>query len=510
MKKDLIIDLPADFLQRLNIQKLIDLFGQKGWIYSLMVVGSFFIGLSVIISTHYADNMKLLIGIVGGLAFIILTMKWPELSILSLVALMSGFISLTWLPLLRLGPISLNISDIILIILLGLVFVRVTALRGYQLFNSPLILPLILFLITVIISAGNALLLQGVGFNTVFRTVRNLSLWLIFFPTLELIRDEKSLKRTLLGLLIFTIILLVGVIFPNKFQPFLPIEERAAGTGATLYSGFNRVYFAGDMILYTMIPVVVASIALIKKGNPVWKIVLLGLLFFWAFKTLFRQYWLTLFIVCALIFLIVSSRERIRLIKRLLPVALAGFIIFYGVITIQPSRINQFVYIFSDRVSSLLQNPFKRESSLHWRIIETNYALRQINKYPLLGIGLANKYRPPMEAEAGTMYDVWTNRYMENGYLYIATFMGIISLVFFLWLCIAFLIRVIRNFQKIEDEYLKSVFLGFGFAFLGMMACNVTTPVFVFGTRLVFFPFLMAVNEVIIRTSVQNKPNKIG
>ncbi|HSR29570.1 MAG TPA: hypothetical protein VLY63_03325, partial [Anaerolineae bacterium] len=76
----------------------------------LVVLVSLGVGLAVIISTHYVDNIKLLIGLFGGLAFVLLTMRWPEFGILCLVGFLSGLIRLSWLPLLRLGPVSLHIS----------------------------------------------------------------------------------------------------------------------------------------------------------------------------------------------------------------------------------------------------------------------------------------------------------------------------------------------------------------------------------------------------------------
>ena len=36
-----------------------------------------------------------------------------------------------------------------------------------------------------------------------------------------------------------------------------------------------------------MIPVTVASLAMIKKGNQLWRIGLLGLLLYWVFQDLF-------------------------------------------------------------------------------------------------------------------------------------------------------------------------------------------------------------------------------
>jgi O-antigen ligase len=99
----------------------------------------------------------------------------------------------------------------------------------------------------------------------------------------------------------------------------------------------------------------------------------------------------------------------------------------------------------------------------------------------------------------GTWYSDWTSKYIENGYLYIAVMMGLVGLLPFLWLCAAYLLRVVRHQHEIRDDGLRAIYLGLGAAFLGMAVCNVVIPAFVIGTRLVFFPLAMAISEVILR-----------
>jgi hypothetical protein len=501
-------DAPDELHQISRWPIMIGSYNYKQIQLGLVILSSIGVGLAVIVSTYYVNNVKLLIGLVGGLVFILLTMRWPEFGILCLLALMSGLVSLTWLPLLHLGPISLNISDVMLLMLLALVFLRATTQPGFTLFGSPLMQPLFLFIGSFLIAAVNAILIFGVNANIVLRTIRVLSLWIVFFPTLQLVRDEKALRRLLIGLLIFTGILLIGVLFPNRLEPLLPVEERMAGTGSETYSDFTRLYFAGDMILYAMIPVTVASLAIIKRGNQLWRIGLLGFLLFWVFRTFFRQYWLTLLATCIILLGFLSSRERLRLLKRMAPAIAVGILLVIVLIVTQPAWVERIVYVITDRVGSLLKDPLKREGSLQWRAIETHYALIKISQNPILGIGLANSYRPPMVSEADTMYSGWASKYVENGYLYIAVMMGLVGLLPFLWLCASYLLRVLRYHHEIRDDDLRTVYLGFGAAFLGMVACNLATPTFVIGSRLVFFPVAMAVSEVILRLEREKRTHQ--
>jgi hypothetical protein len=313
----------------------------------------------------------------------------------------------------------------------------------------------------------------------------------------------------LIGLLVLTGVLLIGVLFPNRLSPFLYIEEIDLSTGGRVYSGFTRLYYAGDMILYAMIPVTVASLAMIKKGNQLWRTGLLGLLLFWAFRTGYRQYWLTLLVTCVVLLGFLSNGERLRLLKRLIPAMIAGLLLLGTLIVVQPSRVERIGYVLADRLGSLMHDPLKNENSLKWRVIETHYALLQINRHPLLGVGLANQYRPPMISEEGvTLYNDWTSRFIENGYLWIALMMGLVGLLPFLWLCAAYLLRVFRHQHEIRDDGLRAIYLGFGAAFLGMTACNLATPFFVVGTRLVFFPLALAISEGILRLARENEASQ--
>jgi O-antigen ligase len=468
----------------------------RGMRLVLFVLSSLGVGFAVIISTYYVDNVKLLLGVVGGLAFVLLTIRWPEFGILSLVALLSGLIPIGSLPALHFGPISLQISDVMFFVILGLLFLRATTQRGFVFSGSPMMLPLLLFIGAFLLSAVNAILTYGVNLNFVLRTVRVLSLWIIFIPTMQLVRGEQALRRLLFGLMILTGVLLVGVLLENRLSPLLYMDVVAPGT----VSGATRIYYNGDMVLYAMIPVTVASLAMTKKGNQLWRIGLLGLLLYWVARTFFRQYWLTLFVICVFLLVFLSNQERQRLLKRLAPAAIACLLILIVVVAMQPNLVERIVQPLADRVASLGRNPLN-EGSLQWRLIENRYAFQQIIHHPVLGIGLANAYRPPLEMEIGGTSYGWTFDYMENGYLYIATFMGLVGLLPFLWLCAAYLFRVLHHQHEIQDDGLRAIYLGFGVAFLGMMACNIATPTFVVGTRLVFFPLSMGISELILKVA---------
>ena len=282
----------------------------------LVVLMSVGVGLAVIVSTYYVDNVKLLVGLVGGLAFIFLTMRWPEFGILCYVSLLSGLVSLTSLPLLHLGSVSLHISDAMLLFLMSLVFLRVTTQPGFVLYGSPLMLPLLLFIGAFLFSAVNAIFLQGVNTNVVLRTVRVLVLWIAFIPTLQLVRDERALRRLLIGLLMLTGILLIGVLFPNRLATFLGRrgdrgEDRSAGV-----FGFYAHILRGRYGTVLHDPGHCGITRHDQEGKPAlanWPAGPLALL---GFQDFLPPILVDALCHCVLLLGFLSSRERMRLLKR--------------------------------------------------------------------------------------------------------------------------------------------------------------------------------------------------
>ena len=110
-----------------------------------------------------------------------------------------------------------------------------------------------------------------------------------------------------------------------------------------------------------------------------------------------------------------------------------------------------------------------------------------------------------MAGEADNMYSGWAYKYIENGYLYIAVMMGMIGLLPFLWLCLTYIFRVFQTRSEIRNDGLRAVYLGLGASCLGMLACNLASPTFVIGTRLIFFPVSMAISEIILRIEREKK-----
>jgi hypothetical protein len=480
----------------------------------LVATAGLMTALGIVVGTYFMEKPHLLVGLLGGVAFIFMTLRMPELGILTLVAITGGLVNTDWLPRLDFGPLTLHIPDILLAVLLGLVILRSMKLPNHALVRSRLDIPLILFLGAVFISEVNSVIFQDVGLNAAFRVMRKLAYWMVFWIVVQLIRDEKSLRRLLSGLWIFTIILSLRVLLADYLplhQAILPVTIVTLETAGQTFSGVERFYFPGERILFLMIPISCSVIAMTQSKNINWRVSVLALAVFWLFRSFQRNYWVTIFCSCCLLFYLLSIKQRIRLLRHLSLLMLFTLLIVGLLQGIKPDMVQRQIEAVVERIGSLNETLTRTDSSIQWRVIENWYAIQKFFQHPILGIGIGNSYRPPMEIEiiVGGSTEGWGDSYIHNAYLWIAVMMGLLGLLPFLWLCSTYVYNTIDDFRGIKDDELRGTYLGSGIAFLGAMVSNLVAPNFIQNWSLVIYPVIIGTSEVIYRLSreeLQAKP----
>ncbi len=474
------------------------------------------IGVIVIVSTHFIENWKLVAGLVGGPAFIIMTLRWPEYGLLALVALTNGLINTNWMPLLGFGPASVHIQEIMLGVLIGLLVMRSSIWQDYRLRNSPLSIPILIFLIVIVLSMLNSFFALGGSIKTLVQRGRNLMLWSMFFPVVHLLRDRAMLGRFITGLWIITGLLAFGVmlriVYPGLHPIIFPVEIEQLRTAGTQFSGVGRVFqYRGGPMLYAMLPVLVATLAFTPRSQMstfryLALTLLLGLVVNWLFRSFQRSMWVSSALVLILLFLIMTSRDRMRLIHRLFPIGVMMLIAIVAYWRIFPNETEQLWEASFGRIASLTSgaNLARTDDSVDWRIIETDYALRSIRENPLLGIGPGSEYRPPLEREI--LWNEYGLRwYIHNAYLWITVLLGFAGLLPFLALSALYVLRTVYFWRFIDDPFFRAVYLGLGLSFFGQLISNNTQPTFFDGPGQSIYPTIVGVSEAILYLSRQER-----
>lgn len=473
------------------------------------------IGVAVIVSTRFVENWKLLVGLVGGPAFVFLTLRWPEYSLLALIGMTSGVINTNWLPLLRLGPASVHLQEIMLALLIVLLIFRSATWDDFRLRNSPLSIPVLLFIIAIFIAIFHAFFVLDVSLKTMIQRGRNLLLWTLFFPIFQLVRDRAMLNRFLIGIWVIAGLLGLGVviriIYPDLHQFVFPVEIEQLRTAGTQF-GVGRVFqYRGGALLYAMLPVTVATLAFAHDRQlTFWRtmglLLILALISHWLFRSFQRSMWVSASVVLLLLFLMLSNSDRIRLVERLFPLLVLMF--FGGIIYWQifPRQTEKLAEASIGRIATLtkLSDLTRTDDSVDWRVIETRYALETFRESPLFGIGPGNEYRPPLEREI--LWNEYGLRwYIHNAYLSIAVLTGLAGLLPFLLLSVLFLLRILAFWKTIDDPFLRAMYLGFGLSFLGQMISNNTQPTFFDGPAQSFYPAMLGLCECILAVTRQER-----
>lgn len=450
------------------------------------------LGASITLVAYYLGAPMLVMLFFLLLTFIYVALKWPEYAILSILAITSGIINPLELPYLDLGPVSFHSTDLMLFGLLAITLVRVLIHPQYRIAISPLMLPLGIFLVAFLGSVIQGLFIRDVPVNMVLRLSRLISYWVLFFSAFYLIRSERALKRLLNGIWIISGLVALGLILrdviPGNF--IFPVYMHP------YEAGIERVYMPGERLLFVMLPVSLAMLAVKGRQRTLMLQFLLVGYLFWLLSSFQRNYWIATGLACLLVLVLLNGMERLSLFRKLLPMVLVGILIVAVVLLISPQRLLDWGQATLTRLRSLSADVVLMDENVQYRIRETRFAIEQFRRHPLFGIGLGNSYRPLFGDESNTIALNW---YLHNAYLWIGTMMGLAGLIPFLWLCIAFLIRCWRFWHRIPEPEARAIYVGFGAAFLGTMVSNIVAPNFFQDWALSIYPLLIAVNEIMIQ-----------
>lgn len=121
-------------------------------------------------------------------------------------------------------------------------------------------------------------------------------------------------------------------------------------------------------------------------------------------------------------------------------------------------------------------------------------AFESINKNPILGIGLGNRYREIQDSSS-----VLLETYVHNGYLWILIKMGILGFLPFITFFLTFFYKSIKSIFDPKQSYLRSLYVGIILFIFGVMVINIVNPMFMQLISIVVIAISMGIGDVINR-----------
>lgn len=283
-------------------------------------------------------------------------------------------------------------------------------------------------------------LIQGVPLTSSLRELFPLTNYGLILAAYIWIRDRRQLKRL--------VVVVAGVVFLMMVRDLLYSVRLAFGLPLLeqLYQLLAST-FSGGSFLFALLPLLLALALLGQRQGLLARLALVAVALSSVAVPLLsgtRTYWLGM-LVALIIWELV--RHRRRLLPRFVVYVLSGlllilvgslFLAYLGDIPLI-SGIS-----VADRLATLDLRVLSDDWSFQGRVSETQAALREIARRPVLGRGLG--FELTSNSRPWTGWEV-TRGFLHNTYLHVLLKLGIIGLVAFIWFLVALGIRVwhIRN-----------------------------------------------------------------
>jgi O-antigen ligase len=470
--------------------------------YARQITVALLLGIIMGLITLFTGPLVTLSGMMG-IILLVMAFTNPEVVILVVLCFASGLIPYRFNSYVSLPVGHAQISDLLLIWLLFVVFFRVFTDKSFPFIKTPLDLPILLFYGAVVVGLGTAVLRFGIDFSEATYEARMLMYYLIFFAITNLIRTRSQLVRLAHGVFAIGLLLAVMMIVQSALGRSIILVEDWMVQGGELV----RLYNPGFTSIYVVLISSVSYMALVeneKRSLFRWiQVLVLGAA---LLATLGRNVLVSGVMGCALLVAILAKPERSRLVRNLLGITLIAILLASVMaLAARESLLLNYSTAYLERLKSMLSAGIVGPGeNLVPRWEEIRFAWEKISRHPILGIGLTNPYRPsfyPGEPQ-GLQY------FIHNTYISLWLKTGLVGLISFLWLSIVFLRRGFRKWRNVQDDFLRSVVLGFTVAFLGMMLSNIVAPSMVEAGSLAIYGVILGMSESITMQTMVDRENK--
>jgi O-antigen ligase len=386
-----------------------------------------------------------------------------EYGVLAVLALVSGIVHEAFLPslsLLRAGDLSF-FAVVAITIASGC-----TLTQGFRRSELKLWIPFVAFLLLVPVSVVHSYFLLGLSPKDVFGEGRHLMFLLLFPLTVAVLNTKERLRRFVLGLLLLGVLFSMGQIVQSFFHVRIFGDSGRLVIAETLGVKSYDATISNTGGLNIIILVLFTSVGwyALKEIKTFKFLSLSAICAVGILLTFGRTTWgVTLLGLAVVMYLLGLRKSGPVLVWSLVASALA----FALLIAFKPAMLDALIV----RATSV-EKEVEYGSSAAWRYYEAEQVLPQIAANPILGLGLGAAYRAPARSDALPEQV----RYVHNGYLYMASKLGVPALALFVW-CIGIILRWSwRGAQTERDPRSRGVHAAIFAGVLGVLMASITEP----------------------------------
>jgi len=324
--------------------------------------------------------------------------------------------------------------------------------------RSPLTYPLLTLFLISFISAIISYK-KGIPFVGWTSDLNIILFYGLYFVVLYNLKTAKSVKTVFFFLA--TAVCFNMVVF--KF----PIAREAVMVprwGTIAASTYNLTVF---------FPILCLALLSKKRSKKVIYMLISVFLIIGIVLTFGRSRWLGFFGGTLFLFIFLPPFSKSRLLKFISAalIVVIVYVMICGTFSSQhyAARLPALVW---NRLGSITR--FQTEPPITTRFAESAAALKKVRQHPFIGNGLGatvtftrTDYPTPF---------VETTRYIHNSYLFFLFKLGILGLLAFLWLCVAFVIYGIKVVRGLPDGVYRALALGFLSSFVASLIASIAAP----------------------------------
>ncbi len=393
-----------------------------------------------------------------------LLLAWRlEYGLLAVLALVSGIAHEAFLPsigFLRAGDLSF------FAVLAITLFSGRKLSTGFDKGELKLWVPFVLFLALVPVSVVHAYFFRGVPPKDVLGEGRHLMFLLLFPMALMVLDTPERLRRFVTGLVVLGLLFSVGQILQGIFHVRVFGDSGRLVVAETLdvRSYEATVSNTGGLNIIILVIFIAAGWYALKAIKTFRFLALASLSAVGILLTFGRTTWGSVLLGMAVVVALLGVRNS----GKMLMWSLVGAVLaFSTLIAVKPAMLDAFVA----RATSVGKE-IEYGSSAAWRYYEAAQVMPQIAANPLRGLGLGAAYRAPARSDALPEQV----RYIHDGYLYLASKLGIPALALLLWCLGVVMAFSWQGARTAHDARARGVHAAVCASVIGILLASITEP----------------------------------
>ena len=457
-----------------------------------LVVACVLVGLMVAVLPYWLIIAAALVPI-----FFLLLAWRLEYGVLAVLALVSGIAHEAFLPsfgFLRAGDLSF----------FAVAAITVASGRklshGFQKSELKLWIPFVVFVSLVPVSVVHAHFFHGVSPKDALGEGRHLMFLLLFPISLMVLDTPQRLRRFIAGLVLLGLLFSVGQILQGIFHVRVFGDSGRLVVAETLdvKSYDATVSNTGGLNIIILVIFMSAGWYVLKAIKTFRFLALAALCALGILLTFGRTTWGSVLLGMVVVVALLGIRKSGPMLAWSL---VGGLLALLTLIAVKPAMLDALVA----RATSVGKE-IEYGSSAAWRYYEAAQVMPQIAAHPVLGLGLGAAYRAPALSDALPEQV----RYIHDGYLYLASKMGVPALALLLWCLGVVMLFSWRGARTEADAQFRGVHAAVCAAVIGVLLASITEPHLMRDSSLAFMGVAAGVVVAMRRQANRTAPTLAG